>query len=216
MSFEEDREQLVKKLQRRGHIRSKEVVEAMRVIPRHVFVPRAARASSYHDTPLPIGQGQTISAPHMVGIMLERLDLKEGQNVLEVGGGSGYHAALVAHVLGEKGRVISVERIESLARRAREAIKECGLEDRVVMVVGDGSLGWEKRAPYDRIFITCASPEIPPPLVDQLDEGGKLLIPLGSRYIQTLVLIEKKGKKLKRKSYGGCVFVPLVGEYGFS
>lgn len=216
MSHEVEREQLVKSLRRRGHIRSKEVVEAMKAIPRHLFVPEGIRSSAYHDTPLPIGEGQTISAPHMVGIMLERLDLKEGQNVFEVGGGSGYHAALVAHIIGKKGRVISMERIESLAMRAREAIKECGLEGRVVTVVGDGSLGWEQGAPYDRIFITCASPEIPPPLVEQLKESGKLLIPLGSRYIQTLVLVERRGKKLKRKSYGGCVFVPLVGEYGFS
>lgn len=216
MSYEEERERMVINLRRRGHIKSKEVVEAMKAIPRHLFVPEAARPSAYHDTPLPLGEGQTISAPHMVGIMLEKLDLSRGQNVFEVGGGSGYHAALVAHIIGENGRVISMERIESLAERAREAIKRCGLEGRVVVIVGDGSLGWEQLAPYDRIFITCASPEIPPPLVDQLEEGGILLIPLGSRYLQTLVQVEKKGKKLKRKSYGGCVFVPLVGEYGFS
>ncbi|UCD91689.1 MAG: protein-L-isoaspartate(D-aspartate) O-methyltransferase [Methanobacteriota archaeon] len=216
MSYEKERERMVANLRMVGHIKSREVVEAMRAIPRHVFVPESARSSAYHDTPLPIGEGQTISAPHMVGIMLERLDLKKGQNVFEVGGGSGYHAALVAHMVGEKGRIISMERIEVLAERARKAIEECGLRERVAVVVGDGSLGWEKGAPYDRIFITCASPEIPPPLVDQLKEGGKLLTPLGSRYLQTLVQVEKKGKKLKRKTYGGCVFVPLVGEYGFS
>ncbi|MFQ6059816.1 MAG: protein-L-isoaspartate O-methyltransferase [Thermoplasmata archaeon] len=216
MSYAKEREQMVRNLQRRGHIKSKEVIEAMREIPRHLFVPNSVLPSAYHDTPLPIGEGQTISAPHMVGIMLEKLDLHRGQNVLEVGGGSGYHAALVAHIIGEEGRVISIERIESLARRAKEVIRDCGLQKRVVIIVGDGSLGWEQNAPYDRIFITCASPEIPPPLIEQLVDGGKLLIPLGSRYLQTLVLVEKRGRRLRRKSYGGCVFVPLLGEYGFS
>jgi protein-L-isoaspartate(D-aspartate) O-methyltransferase len=152
----------------------------------------------------------------MVAMMLEKLDLKEGQKVLEVGGGSGYHAALVAYMVGEEGLVVSVERIKALVERAGQVLRNCGLERRVVMVVGDGSLGFEDKAPYDRIFITCASPQIPPPLLDQLKDGGKLLIPLGSLHLQTLVLVEKKGEKIKKKSYGGCMFVPLIGEYGFS
>jgi protein-L-isoaspartate(D-aspartate) O-methyltransferase len=216
MSYENEREQMVKNLQRSGYVKGKAVAEAMIAVPRHVFVPRRVKPSAYSDTPLPIGNGQTISAPHMVAMMLEKLDLKEGQKVLEIGGGSGYHAALVAYIIGEEGLVISIERIEALAERAREVLIECGLEQRVVMVVGDGSLGWEKMAPYDRIFITCASPQIPPPLLDQLKNGGKLLIPLGSLHLQTLVLVEKKGAKIKKKSYGGCMFVPLIGKYGFS
>jgi protein-L-isoaspartate(D-aspartate) O-methyltransferase len=216
VSFEEDRERMVKNLQRSGYVKSKEVAEAMRSVPRHVFVPRQVVPSAYNDTPLPIGKGQTISAPHMVAMMLEKLDLMDGQKVLEIGGGSGYHAALVAYMIGEEGQVISMERIEARAERAREVLKGCGLEQRVVMVVGDGSLGWEKMAPYDRIFITCASPQIPPPLLEQLKDGEKLLIPLGSLHLQTLVLVEKKGNKIKKKSYGGCMFVPLIGEFGFS
>ncbi len=216
MSHEEDRARMVKNLQRSGYVKSKEVAEAMTAVPRHVFVPRRARGNAYADRPLPIGEGQTISAPHMVAMMLEKLDLMEGLKVLEIGGGSGYHAALAAYMVGEEGLVVSIERIGALAERAREVLKETRLEQRVVMVVGDGSLGWEKKAPYDRIFITCASPQIPPPLMDQLKDGGKLLIPLGSLHLQTLVLALKKGNKIKKKSYGGCMFVPLIGEYGFS
>jgi protein-L-isoaspartate(D-aspartate) O-methyltransferase len=216
VSYEEERQRMVKNLQRSGYVKSREVEEAMLNVPRHAFVPESVLRSAYYDSPLPIGKGQTISAPHMVAMMLEKLDLKEGQKVLEVGGGSGYHAALVAYIVGERGLVISIERIGSLAERAREALRDVGLEKRVVMVVGDGSLGWEKKAPYDRIFITAASPQIPPPLVDQLRDGGKLLIPLGSLHLQTLVLAEKKGNKIKKKSHGGCMFVPMIGEYGFS
>ncbi len=216
MSYEEERARMVKNLQRSGYVKSKEVEVAMLAVPRHEFVPDSVLRSAYNDSPLPIGRGQTISAPHMVAMMLERLDLKEGQKVLEIGGGSGYHAALVAYMVGERGLVISVESIGSLAKRAREALEKVGLNKRVVTVVGDGSLGWEKKAPYDRIFITCASPQIPPPLIDQLVDGGKLLIPLGSLHLQTLVLAQKSGDKIKKKSYGGCMFVPLIGEYGFS
>ncbi len=220
MSYEEERARMVENLRMSGYIKSKTVEEAMLAVPRHEFVPDSVLRSSYNDSPLPIGRGQTISAPHMVAMMLERLDLKEGQKVLEVGGGSGYHAALVAYIVGEGGLVISIERIGSLAERAREALEKVlekvGLDKRVVMVVGDGSLGWKKKAPYERIFITCASPQIPPPLIDQLVDGGKLLIPLGSLHLQTLVLAQKRGNKIKKKSYGGCMFVPLIGEYGFS
>jgi len=216
MSYEEERARMVKNLKRSGYVKGREVESAMLNVHRHLFVPNSVLQSAYYDSPLPIGEGQTISAPHMVAMMLERLDLKEGQNVLEVGGGSGYHAALVAYIVGDRGQVISVERIGTLAERARKALRKCGLEKRVVMVVGDGSLGWEKKAPYDRIFITCASPQIPPPLVDQLEDGGKLLIPLGSLHLQTLVLAERRGGRIKKKSHGGCMFVPLIGEYGFS
>lgn len=206
---------MVQRLQRQGVIRSPPVVEAMRAIPRHLFVPRALRGSAYHDTPLGIGGGQTISAPHMVGMMLEHLDLAQGQRVLEVGAGSGYHAALVAHVVGPAGHVYSVERVASLAERARRNLAEAGMAGRVEVVVGDGSLGWAEQAPYDRIFVTCGAPDIPPPLLDELVDGGKLLIPVGSRYYQDLVLAEKAEGEVRRRNLGGCVFVPLLGEHGF-
>ncbi len=208
-------EAMVQRLERQGVIHSPPVVEAMRSVPRHLFVPRALRESAYYDTPLGIGGGQTISAPHMVGMMLEYLDLREGQRVLEVGAGSGYHAALAAHIVGPAGRVYSVERVASLARRARKNLEAAGLEGRVEVVVGDGSLGLAEQAPFDRIFVTCGAPEVPPPLLEELVNGGKLLIPVGSRYYQDLILAEVEDGKVRRKNLGGCVFVPLLGEHGF-
>lgn len=213
MSYEEERERMVQKLIRGAYIHSPRVVEAMRKIPRHYFVDIGKMA--YVDSPMSIGEGQTISAPHMVGIMLEALDLRDGQKVLEVGGGSGYHAALVGEMIGGKGTVYSVERIEGLALKARSALERVGLSERVSITVADGSLGLPEHAPYDRIFVTCAAPAIPDPLVDQLEEGGKLLIPVGGTYLQDLVLGVKKRGRIKKKSHGGCVFVPLVGRHGF-
>ncbi|MEE9600296.1 MAG: protein-L-isoaspartate(D-aspartate) O-methyltransferase [Thermoplasmata archaeon] len=210
------REDMVDRLKERGVLRTPKVIEAMQKVPRHLFVPRGMRESAYYDTPLGIGSGQTISAPHMVGMMLEYLEFHEGQKVLEVGGGSGYHAALAGHIVGPSGHVYSVERIPSLARRAIRNLEAGGLSDRVDVLLGDGSEGVPDHAPYDRIFITCAAPEIPPPLMEELDDGGKLLIPLGSRYYQDLILLEKQGDQIRRRSLGGCVFVPLIGKYGFS
>ncbi|MFQ5910177.1 MAG: protein-L-isoaspartate O-methyltransferase [Thermoplasmata archaeon] len=213
MTFDEERKRMVRKLIRGGYVHSPEVIAAMEKIPRHVFVDIERLA--YVDSPVSIGEGQTISAPHMVGMMLEALDLEGGQKVLEVGGGSGYHAALVGEIVGEGGMVISVERIERLAIKAKKALERVGLAEKVRIVVGDGSLGYPDQAPYDRIFVTCAAPGIPSPLIDQLREGGKLLIPVGGTYLQDLTLAAKKRGKIKRKSYGGCVFVPLLGKHGF-
>jgi protein-L-isoaspartate(D-aspartate) O-methyltransferase len=213
MSYEEERERMVQKLVRGAHIHSPRVIEAMRKIPRHYFVDIGKMA--YVDSPMSIGEGQTISAPHMVGIMLEALDLQDGQKLLEVGGGSGYHAALVGEIIGEKGMVYSVERIEKLALKASSALERVGLSERVRIIVADGSLGYPEHAPYERRFVTCAAPALPDPLVDQLEEGGKLLIPVGGTYLQDLVLGTKKRGRIKKKSHGGCVFVPLVGRHGF-
>jgi protein-L-isoaspartate(D-aspartate) O-methyltransferase len=187
----------------------------MMKIPRHFFVPKAIEGSSYYDRPQQIGQNQTISAPHMVGIMAEKLDLKPGQKVLEVGGGSGYHAAVIAHIVGKEGHVYSIEYIEELVKTGRNNIDKSGLSDIVTIIHGDGSLGYPKEAPYDRIYVTAASPELPPPLIEQLKDKGKLLIPSGGRHFQTLMFYEKKGKKIISKDYGGCVFVPLRGKHGF-
>ena len=215
LDFELERKKLVDSLVRRGYISKPEVIRAMMKVPRHFFVPKAIENHAYHDCPQQIGEGQTISAPHMVGIMVEKLDLKPGQRVLEVGGGSGYHSAVVAEIVGEKGHVYSVEFIQALVRMGKENIKKCGLDNIVTILPGDGSQGLLKYAPYDRIFVTCASPDLPEPLLKQLKDRGKLLIPTGSRYYQTLIYCEKKGKKIIRKDYGGCVFVPLRGKYGF-
>lgn len=215
MDFEHSRQKLVESLVRRRYISKPEVVRAMMRVPRHLFVPDDIMDVAYNDCPQRIGHRQTISAPHMVGIMLEKLDLEPGQRVLEVGGGSGYHAAVVAEIVGKDGHVYSVEYIGTLARRARINIEKCDLSDIVTIIEGDGSRGLPEHAPYDRIFVTCASPEVPPPLLEQLADRGKLLIPAGSRHYSTLLFCERKGGKIIRKDLGGCVFVPLRGKYGF-
>ncbi len=213
--YDDRRERMVERLLRDGVLRTPRIIEAVGAVPRHLFVPRHLRESAYYDTPLTIGSGQTISAPHMVGMMLEYLDLQEGQSVLEIGGGSGYHAALVAQIVGPRGRVFAVERIASLAKKAQNRLEKLGLKDRVEVLVRDGSEGFPERAPFDRIFVTCGAPEIPPPLIRDLREGGKLLIPVGTHYFQDLILGEKMEGELSTKNLGGVVFVPLVGTHGF-
>jgi len=192
---------------------SEKVAEALKKVPRHVFVPPKYRHEAYVDTPLPIGKGQTISAPHMVAIMCELLDLQEGEKVLEVGGGSGYHAAVVAEIVGKKGKVIAIERIPELAEKAKETLRKLGY-DNVEIIIGDGSKGYEKEAPYDKIYVTASAPDVPKPLIDQLKVGGKMVIPVG-RFMQYLYVIEKKKDKIEKKRWGAVRFVPLIGEYGF-
>ena len=214
--FEFERGQLVEGLEARGCLSRPKVREAMLSVRRHLFVPEGQRSYAYADHPLDIGEGQTISAPHMVAIMVEQLDLQAGHKVLEVGGGSGYHAAVTAEVVGPKGHVYTVERIASLAERARQNLDRAGYAGCVTVVVGDGSMGLQEHAPYDRIFVACASPGIPPPLFEQLRERGKMLVPVGSGFLgQDLILVEKKDGKMVKKDLGGCVFVPLIGEHGY-
>jgi protein-L-isoaspartate(D-aspartate) O-methyltransferase len=211
------RKHLVLKLVQEGRIRSSNVIEAMEAIPRELFVLPAEQNQAYIDTPLCIGSGQTISAPHMVGIMAEELDLAPGQRVLEVGTGSGYHASVVAHIVGKlpKGHVYSVEIKPELAEFAQQNIKKAGYDEVITVIKSDGSVGYPKEAPYDRIFVTCASPDIPPPLIEQLAENGKLLIPKGSTYYSELTLVTKVKNKLRKTNLGGCAFVPMVGEFGY-
>ncbi|MBM4250232.1 MAG: protein-L-isoaspartate(D-aspartate) O-methyltransferase [Euryarchaeota archaeon] len=215
-AFRARRERLVDGLAHRGYVTSPDVLEAMKAVRRHLFVPERLRPDAYDDRPLDIGEGQTISAPHMVGIMAEKLDLGPGQRVLEIGGGSGYHAAVAAHIVGPTGRVFSVERIAPLAGRARRNLEEAGYSKTVTMVVGDGTLGLPEHAPYDRIFVAAASPCVPPPLFEQLREGGKMLVPVGDVYLgQELVMVDKHNGRPVTTEHGGCVFVPLIGVHGF-
>lgn len=213
MNFEEKRIELVKRLCQEGRIKSVEVEKAFLDTPRELFVPDNLRPYAYVDTPLDIGSGQTISAPHMVAIMCEGFDLKKGQKVLEIGAGSGYHAAVVSKIIGKKGHVYTIERFETLAEKAKENLKKANIEN-VTVEIGDGSCGLPKYAPYDRIYVTCAAPDIPPPLTEQLKEGGKLMVPVGGTFCE-LVLAEKKRDKIITKNLGGCAFVPLVGKYGY-
>ncbi len=214
MNYRHQRGRLVEHLKSSGYIKSEPVAEAMNKVPRHIFLPEEYRDHAYVDRPQPIGGGQTISAPHMVAMMVEALDLKEGYKVLEVGGGRGYHAAVIAELVGEEGAVYTVELIDELAKGASENLSRAGYPH-VKVIVGDGSKGYPKEAPYDRISVACGAPDVPPPLIEQLKQDGKLLIPVGGSFYQELMLISKKSEsKVKEKGLGGVVFVPLRGEYG--
>jgi len=213
--YKQKRDDLVDGLIRKGYVKSDTVEKAMRKVPRHKFVPKRVRSKAYIDSPQPIGEGQTISAPHMVAMMVENLDIKEGQKVLEIGGGMGYHAAVIAELIGEEGRVYSIEYISSLAKLAQKRVKEAGYHN-VKIVRGDGSSGYEKGAPYDRISVACGAPSIPSPLIDQLVLKGKILIPIGSKFFQKLIKATKiKENEIEKENLGGVRFVPLKGEYGF-
>ncbi|MBS3816384.1 MAG: protein-L-isoaspartate(D-aspartate) O-methyltransferase [Candidatus Thermoplasmatota archaeon] len=213
--YKEKRERMVESLSERGYIESEPVKRAMKKVQRHNFVPSNIKDRAYIDSPQPIGEGQTISAPHMVAMMVENLDVREGHIILEVGGGLGYHAAVLAELVKDEGKIYSLEYIENLARSAQRRMKESGYEN-VRIIHGDGSSGYEEKAPYDRISVACGVPELPSPLIDQLKVGGKILIPVGSKVFQDLVMVRKKGKnEIKKKNLGGVRFVPLRGEYGF-
>ena len=213
MLYEEMRIKLVEILKLEGRIKTKKVEKAFLEIPRENFVPDEIKKYAYKDTPLQIGNGQTISAPHMVAIMVEELDIKIGQKILEIGAGSGYHAAIVSKLVGKKGHVYTIERFPFLAETSKKNLEKTGITN-VTVVTGDGSKGLLKYAPYDIIYVTCAAPDIPKPLIEQLKNGGKLMIPVG-RTICNLELIEKKEDKLNYKDLGGCAFVPLVGKFGY-
>jgi len=212
MNYQQKRKNLVENLKSIRYITSVEVEKAFLETPRELFVSENLKNYAYADAPLEIGNGQTISAPHMVAIMCEELDFKKGQKILEIGAGSGYHAAVLSKIIGIKGHVYTVERIKKLAENAKQNLEKANITN-VTVVNGDGSKGLAKYAPYDRICVTCAAPYVPPPLIDQLKDPGKMLIPIGDR-ICTLFLIEKTNGKIKKENHGGCAFVPLIGKYG--
>ena len=195
-----------------GYLSKPSVIRAMESIPRELFVPPDKKGFAYVDKPLQIGQGQTISAPHMVALMAEALDLHGGHKVLEIGTGSGYHAAIISQIIGD-GHIYTIERHKILVNRAKKNLAKAGIGN-VTVLQGDGSLGLPKYSPYHRIYVTCASPKIPPPLIDQLTDHGKLLIPVGRLYCR-LILLEKN-KDLHQHDLGGCVFVPLIGKKGYT
>jgi protein-L-isoaspartate(D-aspartate) O-methyltransferase len=206
-----DRKILIKSLIQEGYLSTPSIIKAMETIPRELFIPPKKKGYAYVDRPLEIGNGQTISAPHMVAIMAEALDFKVGHKVLEIGTGSGYHAAVISHIIG-KGHIYTIERHSTLAERAKKNLTNANIHN-VTVIQGDGSLGLPKYAPYHRIYVTCASPGIPAPLIDQLAHQGKLLIPQGRLYCR-LILLEKN-HEIHKKDLGGCVFVPLIGEKGY-
>ncbi|HCE16798.1 MAG TPA: protein-L-isoaspartate O-methyltransferase [Anaerolinea thermolimosa] len=210
--FRLEREAMVREqIERRG-IRDKRVLEALRNVPRHLFVPPEERRYAYHDGPLPIGEGQTISQPYIVAVMTELLELQGDENVLEIGTGSGYQAA----VLGRLARTVhTVERYARLAQRAEEILRSQGINN-VFVHVGDGSLGWPAHAPYHAIVVTAAAPVVPPALLDQLLPGGRLVIPVGGPEGQMLERWVRKADHLEREVLFAVAFVPLRGAAGWS
>lgn len=206
------RRRLVERLRAQG-LRDERVLEAVGRVARHELVPEALRHQAYDDRALPIGEGQTISAPDIVALMTEALELTGRERVLEVGTGSAYQAALLAR-LAE--RVVSVERVPSLANRARSALDRLGVPN-VVVHLGDGTRGWPAEAPYEAIVVTAGGPEVPPPLLEQLAPGGRLVGPFGPRDAQVLLRIRKDADgRLSREALTACRFVDLVGEHGWT
>lgn len=190
-------------------IKDERVLQAMAGTPRHEFVRKGEREQAYEDCPLPIGFGQTISQPFIVAFMTEALDLKSTDRVLEVGTGSGYQAAVLSHLVAE---VYSIEIVEGLAKRAAETLTRLGYRN-VKTKLGDGYKGWPAKAPFDAVIVTCAPDEVPQPLVDQLKEGGRMVIPVGERgTVQELYVMEKKGGRIKSKAVMPVRFVPMTRE----
>ena len=204
------RRRLVTILQDQG-IRDLAVLHAVDEVPRHIFMPTAIRHRAYEDSALPIGSGQTISQPSLHARTIELLGLTGNERVLEIGTGSGYQTALLARLAAQ---VFSIERIGALLDRAKEVLQQLGVNN-VSFMLGDGTLGWPQYAPYDGIVVGAAAPEIPPAYVDQLADGGKLVIPLGGRDEQTLQLYTKKGDALEMKDIAPVRFVPLVGKHSW-
>ena len=201
------RRRLVDRLRQRERVDDERVFAAMEAVPRHEFVPREQRSHAYEDRPLSIGEGQTISAPHMVAIMTARLDLESGMDVLEIGTGCGYHAAATAEIVGAGG-VHTVEFHETLAREARDRLDRLGYGD-VSVRAGDGREGWPEHAPYDRAYLTCAAADFPRPVVDQVRPGGIVLGPIGDRRQVLVRGRQREDGRLNRERHGGVRFVAM-------
>lgn len=211
MDFQKMRDLMVDtQLITRG-IRDERVLNAMRKVPRHLFLVESQWFRAYDDMALPIGEGQTISQPYMVAIMTELLELKGDEKVLEIGTGSGYQAAILAELSKE---VYTIERVQSLSERASKILRSLGYEN-VHFRVGDGTLGWPEEAPFDRVIITAACPEIPAPIINQLSERGIIVAPVGERFSQILLKVKKEKDRLTEDYHTPCVFVPLIGKYGW-
>ncbi len=204
------RTRMVELLRNRG-IKDARVLKAMTEIPRHLFVPEALSSKAYGDHALPIGDMQTISQPYMVARMTELAEVDKDSTVLEIGAGSGYQTAVLSFVAG---RVFSIERISDLARTAQRNIRQLGCMNATVKWF-DGTIGWSDHAPYDAILVAAGSPEVPEPLVAQLAVGGRLVIPIGNEEHQILVRVIKTEKGIVRENHEACVFVKLIGRYGW-
>jgi protein-L-isoaspartate(D-aspartate) O-methyltransferase len=211
VNFKKARERMVEtQIAARG-IHDEGVLEAMRKVPRHLFVDEALRDQAYSDHPLPIADNQTISQPYIVALMTESLELNGAEKVLEIGTGSGYQSAILAELAD---RVFSVERYPDLAHRANAILRKQGYQN-IIVRVGDGSLGWPDDAPFDGVIVTAGTPKIPQPLIDQLKMGGRLVVPVGDRLGQDLILVRRVAEGIKKTNLGGVRFVNLVGKLGW-
>ncbi|MFQ5952803.1 MAG: protein-L-isoaspartate(D-aspartate) O-methyltransferase [Candidatus Omnitrophota bacterium] len=211
MNYEQQRRKMVEQQLIPRGISDAKVLDAFGKVPRHIFVPSPCTIASYADHPLPIGCGQTISQPYIVALMTESLRLKGGEKVLEIGTGSGYQAAILAEICSE---VYTVEQEGKLLEQAKKTLTKEGYSN-IFYKCSDGTEGWEEHAPYDGIIVTAAAPDVPEPLKQQLADGGWLVIPVGTLYSQMLVGLEKRGSEYTHENICGCVFVPLVGRYGW-
>ncbi len=208
--YEEQRERMVRTQIKSRGITDKQVLDAMMKVPRHLFVAKEYQDQAYGDYPLPIGEGQTISQPYIVAIMTEVLDLDKYDKVLEIGTGSGYQAAVLGEICDS---VFTIELYESLGKKAADLIAELQY-DNVFVKVGDGYQGWKEHSPFDAIIVTCAPKHVPEPLIEQLREGGKMVIPVGELYSQELLLLIKEGGEMKRKYLIPVRFVPMKSQSG--
>ena len=213
MEYERQRSGLIKALREQNV--SERTLAAMKKVPRHLFVPSVHTSSAYVDSPLPIGHAQTISAPHMVAMMCDLLELEKGQKILEIGSGSGYNAAVMAEIIGQKGQIYSIERIEKLADFARENLEKAGYSN-VEVILSDGSLGLPEHAPYDRISVTASAPDTPTPLIEQLKPGGIMVLPEGESYQRLFIIRKSPDGEVTKQDIGGVIFVPLIGQHGFN
>jgi protein-L-isoaspartate(D-aspartate) O-methyltransferase len=206
------RERMIQRLREHYNIRNEKVLEVMRGIPRHLFVPSALKSQTYGDNAVPIAEGQTLSQPFVVAKMTELLELSGREKILEIGSGSGYQTAVLSKLARS---VYAIERIQILASESQERIKNLGLRN-VTLRCGDGTLGWEIYSPFDGILIAAGSPVVPIPLVEQLKIGGKIVMPLGeSKAVQKLVRITRKESGTRTEEFDACAFVPLIGEHGW-
>ena len=212
MDFTSERQRMVEEQLTPRGIVDPAVLGAFKKVPREKFIDPEHQNLAYIDSPLSIGEGQTISQPFTVAMMTQLLELSSTDKVLEVGTGSGYQAAILAEIVKE-GKVFTLERVTSLARKARETIGNLGYEN-VEVTIGDGTKGLPNEAPFDAIIVTAAAPEVPQPLIDQLKIGGRLVMPIGGEWHQEMVRLTKTEEGIERENFGGYRFVPLVGEYG--
>ncbi len=209
-SPQKDRLEMIRRLEAQG-ITDKRVLEVMGRIPRHLFLPNALWDHAYADHPVPIDCGQTISQPYIVALMTQALQLEKTDRVLEIGTGSGYQTAILAELAGH---VYTIERFAALSEKARKLLTDAGYTN-ISFRVGDGTLGWPEQASFHKIIVTAAAPEVPLPLVEQLAEGGRMVIPVGGRQLQTLLALTKEHDKLRREELCACSFLPLIGREGW-